>query len=938
MTLPFTIGGARAVIPGVYDTFRVADSLPAPVPAGRSVLVLGESEEGIPGSSLDLRKNFFTDYQSVLDFYARGPIVDAARMLFTAQPNPVFGGALQRLYVWKTNNTSRAQRAISSPANYGAIAAARYGEAGNLIKSQIVTATAEVLPNFVARFVPSVGARAYSVSVNGVVSAISLDAYDITDGDGSPNDFATKLNALSGVTVTGGASKTSITSAVTAALTATGEQLTMTASVGAFGTTLVAGDTMVIPVGSAFSGTGNANAGVYEVISASSSVVVAKRVKCWAGGVEANHGTFDLTGVAGALATDLGVYSVISVVVDTVNVAGSAASFEIAGASGAVFAVGDVLDYTELSDIISASGASVGSIFASVSAGKLTISLVDTSWSTVPAVGDLVVIESGKLQGATKLNIGAYVVTASTSQSVTLQSCYALSTEAVSSVALSGDTSPLKRASGVVSSSYAGRRVDSDSERQVKVLAYRVSDGESFSPDKIGGRTVLEVSFNGTASAASLSINAKGIMTVSFTGGPSTININTRKYRTMRELVEVINSNAGMNARVASITLSSKDPASLDQVQSLNILGAISSASYNGKIKDDYNAFRSFFDANFGLIAFAEGLMSYKAGLPAAEATSAFLAGGDVGYTEDSDVQAGFDAAMKIDVRVVVPCFSRDAIKDIDDSLTDSRSSYTIDSILAVVKSHVSTASTTLNKRERFGNISYYGSFENSKNAAATQSYERTQMTFQLFSATNSEGDIVVFLPWIAACALAAGRAQAVLGTSMLRKPFSFSDVKHIGDTSVYDDTQMLDFDPEDNAPGGKLEQAIEAGLATFRSVPGFGVRMESPDLSTRSRDNDPQGWVWERISVLYTCDEVREAVRSVLENFIGNRQTDTSPAVVGEAINTILKVFITNGSLSAASVDRVVNLGNGYRATVSVFPTEALEFMEIDVTARRAS
>src|SRR5690606_33567881 len=128
MVLPFIINGARAVIPGVYDRFRVEESLPAAAPAGRSVVILGEAEEGIPSKDLDLQLNFFTNYESVQDFYKRGPIVDAARQLFTSQPSSVFGGSIERLYVYKTNETTRAEREITSPSNFGAIVAARFGE------------------------------------------------------------------------------------------------------------------------------------------------------------------------------------------------------------------------------------------------------------------------------------------------------------------------------------------------------------------------------------------------------------------------------------------------------------------------------------------------------------------------------------------------------------------------------------------------------------------------------------------------------------------------------------------------------------------------------------------------------------------------------------------------------------------------------------------
>jgi hypothetical protein len=126
----------------------------------------------------------------------------------------------------------------------------------------------------------------------------------------------------------------------------------------------------------------------------------------------------------------------------------------------------------------------------------------------------------------------------------------------------------------------------------------------------------------------------------------------------------------------------------------------------------------------------------------------------------------------------------------------------------------------------------------------------------------------------------------------------------------------------------------------TLRAVPGFGVRVESPDLSSRSRNNDPEGWVWERINVLFTCDEVTDTCRNVLENFIGNRTSDTPVAIIRSALNDTLATFVVgsgNGALLSAKVIDVKSLGNQYKASISITPAEALEAILISVTAERS-
>jgi hypothetical protein len=111
---------------------------------------------------------------------------------------------------------------------------------------------------------------------------------------------------------------------------------------------------------------------------------------------------------------------------------------------------------------------------------------------------------------------------------------------------------------------------------------------------------------------------------------------------------------------------------------------------------------------------------------------------------------------------------------------------------------------------------------------------------------------------------------------------------------------------------------------------------MESPDLSTRSRVNDPEGWVWERVNVLFTCDEVRQTVRNVLENLIGSRAGDVNQAVITEDINSTLVPFVTNGSLLSYKINSVVQQGTGWIAKLAILPPEAVEFIGIEVEAQR--
>lgn len=940
MALPIVINGAVTLVPGVYSSFTVQNSLPAPAPAGRSVAIMGESSEGLPGAEMDLSKNFFTSFDDVQDFYKDGPIVKAARMLFSNQPGAVFNGSIQRLYVYKTNNSTRASKAISAPANFGSILASRYGEAGNMIKSQIKTGQAESLPSKTFNHLPSPQALDFAAVANGIQQGPFAMA-----SQARASALVTLLAAAPGLSASGGTNVSTFTGAgpMTVDLTASGDIITITRSAGVetFNSSIAVGDSLYMVAGSPISGGADENAGAYIVTAITTTTLSAKQISHHDGATEVAPVAFDpLAGVSLA-AADLLINKPITVSVDYTTAAGQAASLEILEDGGATSGLSFLYREADMANATATATSAIAAISATVpSADKLLVSLSLGSWLSTPKVGDLAKIERDSLlEGAAEANVGLYVVESASAKTVTLARLITgLGTVAVASVDMASANSTLKFAPGFVSSLTAARRIDSSAERKVKLEASRSSDGAQFPADLIGGNTALELSYyDASATAAALTINSNRKMSIVITGGPATIELNLKKYDSLQDLVDVLNAQAGVSAKLSAPSMASLPTSALDMVTSLGCLSHTAIPAYNCKIKKDYYDWKQFFADNTALLAFQEGSMSLKAGLPDAEAVASFLSGATIGSTSNASVQAGLDAALKVSVRQVVPLFSRDATQDIADGLTDESSSYTIDSINAACKAHVATASASIMNKRRFALVSIDGSFEDAKLKAGELGYERMQMSFQRHSAAGDDGELELSLPWVAACAVAAGRSQAILGTSMLRKPFLLSSAEHTGLPSLYDESLVPDFDPEDRP---ELEEAINAGLLVFRTVPGFGVRMESPDLSTRSRVNDPQGWVFERVSVLFTCDEVIETCQSVLENFIGERTSDVPVAVVQQALKNTLASFTVgsgNGSLLSAQVLSVVSLGNQYKAKIKVQPAEALEAIVLDVEAVRS-
>jgi hypothetical protein len=942
MTIGITVNGTRVVVPGVYTTFNVDDSLTNITPGPRNVVIIGEGAKGIPGALADIRGIYFTDYNTLKDYYGSGTLVDAARMLFTQQASPAFAGAIGRVYVHKTNNSGLAGApVVQGSSTYGRINAAEYGVDGNLIRKQIVDATTEVKPTFTAYWSPVASASNFKARVSGGAELSITAGSEIT-----PAALVTAIGSLSGLAASGGVLKEIISVAqVTAgdkiALAVAGHRITLSITTdlgdpssfqGSAIASVSAGELVYIPAGSVLEGAG-ANVGSYVVVSASSSQIVADKLDTLAPvAVTAETITGDQALMASA---EVVVFDAMTVAVDADTEIGTGATLELYATGGARSLAQRLWAPALQSNPVSATVAVSASVAVAVSSSVGTFSISGGNWASVPAVGATIwVLPSSVLAGASKENVGAWVVTAAGSTVITARKVID-GGASVSSVALAGQEDPFRVQGALVSTVHAAKAHISSAERQVTLDAVRQSDGQSFPADKIGGRIVLEVSYTGSASA-SLSISSTGVLTTSCADPLHNLAINLAQFNTMGDLVAYINTKANYAAKVPSVSLNALNPkAVLDQVQSVGVCGGVAGvAGYNGRIKADYYDFKSFMDNNFKLIAFAaSGALQFKAGLPSADALPEFLSGGSLGATNDAAILTGFDAAMKVSAVQVVPLFSRDASADIEDNLTDPLSTYTIDSVLSAAKSHALTASNDINRKERFAVVSAHCSFEDAKIKAQSLSSERVQMAFQMVRATGADGNVKWFQPWMLACCVAAGRTQANLGVSMLRKSFSVADVKHIGPESVYSDVLVVDFDPDTK----EVDEAIEAGLLVVKNVAGFGVRMESPDLTTRSRDNDSKSWVFERVNVEFTCDSVKASCRTVLENYIGSRTSDVSASVIKSALDGTLRSFVTSGALLGYEINSVVSNGNGYTAKIAILPSECVEFIQLDVLAKRS-
>ena len=947
MAIGFSVNGVTSYTPGVFSHVTVEGSLLNVTPSPRNVLVIGEATDGAPFSDVDMRTQYFTDLSSVKAYYGTGPVVDACSQLFASQPNAIFAGTVGRVYIAKTNKAVRASKAVSAPTGFGTLYAAKYGESGNYIKSIIKDVTTEVKPTVAFSWVPTLANTTLTLGFSG------------STGHTGTMDLTAPAASLTAAVAACGAHATWLPATIldvvttftlgTLAVTVSGSSITITASTALFDNTPTVGSTLIIPLTSAIKGAADKNIGAYVITAASSSVITATKIKSYnvGGTLEVKHlnpeavaGPISCSGSQTAFATaDLMVVPACSITMTEATKVGAGASLEIAGASQAIAAAGALVQFSSLADIVSQTVSSIASLSVAVSGADVTIAITDGSFETVPAVGDPLFIPAASvIAGATLANVGYYVVKSATQSAIVANRTDGLPAEVVASVFMNGITTAVKSCSGIVANALGGKTVLSTAERSVKIEATDTKLATVFPTNAMGGETVLNISyFEAASTVASVTIDNARRMIFSFTASPAkaSITLYLNKYSTIKELVAYLNTLTGFTVTVANSKWNAYPTTILDCAQSVGIMGIGTKLAPVGRIKADYWAWTSFISGSNSLLAFEAGTMVYLAGVPTAEVAASYLSGGALGGTTDANVTDALTAGLLLPVRQVLPCFSRNAQYDVAEGMTDPSSTYTIDGINLGVSGHVSTASSDLNRHERMGLCSFHGSFADSKSAAVAIFNPRVSMTFQQVKTTDASGNVKWFLPWMLQACIAAGRSQAVLGSSMLRKNFRITDARHIGNLPVSSLVWTRDYDSDDLQ--GDLTEAIQAGLLAVGTVPGSGLKVVSPDLTTQGGVNNPVGWYWERTNVMFILDEVLDTCRNTLENYIGSRTSDVTPTGAASALDSVVGGFLAEGSLLAALPATVTDLGNGYAMQIKVRPVECLEFMTIGATVSRS-
>jgi hypothetical protein len=439
--------------------------------------------------------------------------------------------------------------------------------------------------------------------------------------------------------------------------------------------------------------------------------------------------------------------------------------------------------------------------------------------------------------------------------------------------------------------------------------------GQSEVSSAIGGVTALSIqALSGTS--CTMSISATHLTTVpAGVGAPAALNLKLTDFSTIQDMADYINTITGYTA-VVGTDQANNPPSILDRVTAVDIFTALYAI-----LRDAYDI-QQFF-ASSGLVDFTPGVSGYV-GLPAV-LVKTFLAGGARGATTNANVQGALDQLLKFRVNFIVPLFSRDASSDITDGLTDSLSSYTIDSVNAATKTHVKQASTVKGKKERQGFVSYKGTFSATKSKSLALNCDRLQMVFQNVDVLDSSGELFTAQPFMLAVIAAGMKAAAVVG---LPNTFKLVNVNGFSHPS---------FDPEvDHDP------AIDANLTFLEKAPGGGFRFVL-DNSTYGQVKD--AWVYARPSVVYAGDVAAYSIRLNTETFVGQRNSDVSRETVKNLLITVMDALRSSGIIvpdantaGKGFKDMAIDIvGSVIKVNVTLALVEGYEFVLNDILVQRA-
>lgn len=978
MAQKFVTDFGTFTVPNAYVN-TVVQQTSASLPTSGVLMLVGEADSG-PDYTLeaDITQNFFGPdaLSSIIAKYKSGGVVNAAKAAIAASQDPNIQGSVSAIFIAKTNKSQKASAALvrSGLTNYGTLSDLGFGELGNQTNGIVTASVSEVAPTTGA-FTLGGGDFNLNLRVNGDVeqpySSTGSQTIDTIVGS-ITSGSATGLNGLNGVLATGGQNRNvlqGLTGTASLALAVnTPTTITITLSgVSAWPNKPLVGDTLIIPVTGTFgstqtsciSGAGDANAKSYYVTAVTDTTISATLSLA---DTPASLVVVNPTSI-GTEATDIVCFNKVTIQ----NVTG--------------------VDRNILTGLVgkTVAGAASGSTLT------LTLQDGST-WGALPQAGDLLLIPSTAPAAwhAGGANGGWYTVVSATSSTSAGGSKVVLirlsngSPASFSATAIAA-TTDLKNLSPVLdgvgktleiydgaavgsslfslhaqtsTSAYVGwmstssnpQVITSASEYVAQVVDSRASDSIT---DTItaGGDVVLLLGYHGdgnvtSATATVATVNGIPTLTTSVAGGSGAslsgaTAVNLTKFTTLNDLATYLNSQTGYVCKVGSVKfgqslLTYKDQTGATQTVLDKTTWNIASKmkAYAGRLKRDaWDFYNEMFTSRLVTLNSTSVTLGTPvatpaaAGLPQPQALF-FLSGGTRGGTSNTDVTNALAALEKVKGNFLVPCFSRDATDDIADGLTDSTSTYTIDSINDLCKTHVVNLSQIKRARWRQGFLSKRTSFTNAKLAAQNIASPRCAMVFQDFKDTDVLGNLTQFQPYIGA-AKAAGMQAAAFYKSIVRKFINTNGVL-MNDGSFSD--QLI----------GDVEDALDSGLLPAERADSGGYRWISDQTTYTIDDN----FVYNSIQAQYASDLITAILKKRFEDaMIGQSLADMSAGVAMAKLKGImadlrrLKLIVPSDDAPAGYKDAVIKIvGPAAFISVNVKLDNSIYFAGITTYVTQAS
>ena len=176
MPIRISFGGATLVRPGSFSRFTVDNSGGANLASNDTIMIVGESSLGAPGSVEGIQEFSASRLPALIEKYGSGPLVDTAFAAVRLAQRPALGiGSAGRVLVWKTNASTQAEVVVDSDAtgNLYTVKDRAYGEPGNELSIIIADGTVPATQKSIS--IARLGGTTENLGENAAQDIISIE-------------------------------------------------------------------------------------------------------------------------------------------------------------------------------------------------------------------------------------------------------------------------------------------------------------------------------------------------------------------------------------------------------------------------------------------------------------------------------------------------------------------------------------------------------------------------------------------------------------------------------------------------------------------------------------------------------------------------------------------------------------------------------------------